>query len=850
MSLRVFTRAHAYEKQASPKEDKCSSIQCIERYDQNVYTGAKDSTVQHLILSSSTNGNLSLSGERTREGKMRKLGSGSPVTQLRVVPLFNHLLVLWDGSVRALNMFSLEPVQTLKKIQHVSLFDVCKSALAALSRLACVEMVTSSSRRKRVRIHVVGVNRWDVVKEVSLAQEPVALAVDGSCLCLATGDRYLLYDYETESSMELFPHNHNRQNIIVATAGRGEFLLNGPGSLGMFVMTTGISQRPPLQWPAVVLSAAVCFPYILVLQSQALSVYSMLDQQLKQTMSLDGASGLVPATDGALVFTQKQIVALSLVPLEEQIQALIGDQRLEEASLLLGGVQSHLPSESYEELHKLIACLAGFARFYQEAFSEARDLFIKAELDPREIIGLYPDMESCLGEAFHTQLVRVVKRKDLQLLRQADSAAFHRYLDFLGNFLRAVRGMEQGRKCAQEVDCTLLTLYAEQGHNEYLESLVASPNACRLDYCTPFLEQHHRFFALGLLYQIHGQQTDAIQMWVKIADGYHDNASCSNVYEHIVWTLSQLKDRDVVWTFADWALQRNQETGVQIFTKRHPDDRDTFAAEDIVAHLKKYPLALLLYLEFLIHELKSEEEGHHNLLALAYVTQILETLHKEGETESETAATREKLQSLLWESVFYDIPAVYEQVKSTDLCAEKAILLGKAGEHSRALQVLVREERDPHAAEAYCHRAAEGRGGELRQTLLFTLFDVYLSCKDLASAAADLLNNNAQAFALEKVIQLLPEHWSVRLVSQFLLGSLRETFHQRRMRGLQRGLAQAELLRYKVARTQTSRMMLSVDKNQVCTACQRDITVPQFVCNLKGELIHIDCISNEESTRD
>lgn len=158
---------------------------------------------------------------------MRKLGSSSPVTQLRAVPVFNHLLVLWDRSVTALNMFSLEPIPTLKKIQNVSLFEVCKS-----SQSARVEMVTSSSRRKTIRIHAVGVDRWEVVKEVSVPQEPVALAADGAGLCVATSDRYLICDIRTGSSLELFPHNLSRQRVIVTSVGGGEFLLNGPGSLG------------------------------------------------------------------------------------------------------------------------------------------------------------------------------------------------------------------------------------------------------------------------------------------------------------------------------------------------------------------------------------------------------------------------------------------------------------------------------------------------------------------------------------------------------------------------------------------------------------------------------------------
>lgn len=142
---------------------------------------------------------------------------------------------------------------------------------------------------------------------------------------------------------------------------------------------------------------------------------------------------------------------------------------------------------------------------------------------------------------------------------------------------------------------------------------------------------------------------------------------------------------------------------------------------------------------------------------------------------------------------------IAEKVKSTALHIEKAILLSRAGKHSQALQVLVHEEKDLQAAEAFCSRAAQGQDSQFRQALLLTLLKIYLRSEDLTSAAVDLLNNNPQVFAAKKVIQLLPDSWSVQLVSQFLVGSLRETFHQRGMARVQKALSQAELMRHKVS---------------------------------------------------
>lgn len=80
----------------------------------------------------------------------------------------------------------------------------------------------------------------------------------------------------------------------------------------MFVMKTGICRRPPLQWPQEVLAAGVCFPYILTLQPQMLSVYSMLDQQCKQTVSLIGAKGLLSTSGKTGDITSSPVAARML----------------------------------------------------------------------------------------------------------------------------------------------------------------------------------------------------------------------------------------------------------------------------------------------------------------------------------------------------------------------------------------------------------------------------------------------------------------------------------------------------------------------------------------------------------
>lgn len=226
-------------------------------------------------------------------------------------------------------------------------------------------------------------------------------------------------------------------------------------------------------------------------------------------------------------------------------------------------------------------------------------------------------MDPGLSEDFHSQMDHRTKARQLRLLWERDTDSKHRYLGFLRDFLWAVRssepGLSLGLRCTTEVDCALLWIYLQLSDDTSLLQLVANSNACVLNLCEPVLRQHSRFFALGLLYQSNGKHMDAIQTWVNIVDGVHKDPTFSEVFEHIVSTLSQLQDKDVVQTFAPWTLQTNQETGVQIFTKRPAENQ--FVPKDVLTLLETYPQAQIMYLEYLIYELNNKEAGHHNHLA-------------------------------------------------------------------------------------------------------------------------------------------------------------------------------------------------------------------------------------------
>ncbi|KAJ0063042.1 hypothetical protein NL108_010629, partial [Boleophthalmus pectinirostris] len=773
MSINAFTLSCVYEKTLDPRDKDRFSIQCLECYHPNIYMGTKQGTVHHLLIS--TNVHPSSCQTYTKEARVKKLSS-SPVARIRLVPVYNHLLALSNRAVTTLNMFSLETNASFKKIQNVSQFEVSQ-------REDTVQMVTCSSQKRVIRVLAVEVDRWDVLKEIPLAQEPLELAVDvcSACACVGTSEQYLLCDLTTGHREALFQHGHSRQQVLVSSVGGGEFLLNGPGGLGLFVMASGMCQRPPLHWSPGVLAACLCPPYALSLQDSELAVYSLLDQQRKQTVSVRGALGMEPTADGVVLFTDRAVYTVSMTPLSEQVLRLVEEERLEEALLLLEALPTQDP---HRELQKTITCQAGFHHFFRERFSEATHLFIKGELDPRELLHLFPDLSSTLLGDFHSQMDHRTRAQDLRELWRTDPESQRRYLGFLIEYLRAVR--RSGVDCGEEVvDCALLWLYVQTADSDGLVELVRNPNACALEKCEPVLTQDNRYKCF-----IHTIEVMHVS-WAELAEGVHTDPSCPlsppEVLELMVSSVRRLEDADSVWKYTERILRNSQEAGVQIFTK--PPARVHFPPEKVLTLLETFPQARIMYLEFLVHEMNSEEAGHHTHLALAYVSQSLQS--------QEDTETRGKLQDLLWESQRYDVSAVYDHVKPTALHIEKAVLLARTGDHRGALSLLVHDCPDPAAAEDFCCRLSTNKNLQSTQEPLLHLLHIYLTSEGHSPAALDLLQKYPQQLSGEKVLEVLPESWSIQLLSGFLVGSMREMFHQSRMKRVERALEHSRLLRHK-----------------------------------------------------
>ncbi|KAM9409528.1 transforming growth factor-beta receptor-associated protein 1 homolog isoform 2-T3 [Pholidichthys leucotaenia] len=858
MSVKAFELVPAVERDLLMGDKARINIECIECCGKHLYVGTNDCFIHHFLLVeiTSSKGKASFSAQKLLH---KYLGLKKPVIELRAASALERLIVLCEGIVFLVDMVTLETVPSAAgggaKIRGVAAFCINENPINGDP--FCVEIGVLSTKRRTVQIYRVYEDRVQLVRELTTPEQPCAVSLDGYFLCLALTTQYIILNYNTGASQDLFPYNSEERRPIVKRIGKEEFLLAAPGGLGMFASAEGVSQRAPVNWSESVIGAAVCFPYVVALDECFITVHSMLDQQLKQTLSFRDGHILQDFEGKVILASTKAVYVLVPLPLERQIQDLLTNHRVEEALILTEGAQRNIPKDKFQNLHKRILQQAGFIQFSQLQFLEAKEHFRRGQLDVRELISLYPLLLPA-SSSFTRCHPPLHEFADLNHLAQGDQEKVLRCKKFLISYLGEVRSTEVVNGCREDVDTALLKLFAEQDHESLLD-LLASDNSCVLTDSIPWLEKYHKYFALGLLYHYNGQDSAALQLWIQVVDGDLQDSTRSDLYEYIVDFLCSSSNLDIVWKYADWALRKDPNIGVHIFTKRPASKGQLdLNPDDVITYLGKHNQALLLYLEHLVLDRKIQKEKFHTNLAVLYLERVMSLLSESRRDEKQLTTAREKLQALLRESSLYRVQFILGKLENCEqLLLERATLHGKLEEHDKALHILVHNLRDFPSAEAFCLWASSGRDSAYQQELFHLLLGEYLDGSpgkaqtatagvgsgELEMAAVDLLNRHGEVFDAVRVLRMLPEGWSLQLLRPFLGRAVRASMHACRTSKIALGLARSENLQLLHDRLKECKKPIFVSEKKGCHLCHNTFSEPSVVCLPGGVPVHTHCVA-------
>ena len=408
----------------------------------------------------------------------------------------------------------------------------------------------------------------------------------------------------------------------------------------------------------------------------------------------------------------------------------------------------------------------------------------------------------------------------------------------------------------QTVDAALLRILAEQDKQNTrkssmpssaraeLYSLVDSGVEC-FDRAVALLEDYHRLYVLSRLYQSRKMFGKVLETWRRIIDGERDDGGELRDGENEVRKyLGKMKDMSLVYEYGTWLARRNLTLGVQVYTD--DNSRVKMEPQQVVQLLKRQaPDAIKVYLEHLVFGKKNMQ--YANDLISCYLDNVLAVLRDSNDARAILAQTYESYRALRppkptyrqfiidnkvpdswWHDRLrllellggshgadfsYDVGKILARIEpfEEDLVPECIIIDGRQGRHQQALRLLTHGLGDYHTAINYCllggasifHPisgpvAPVAAPSRPEQAKLFDhLLCEFLRIEDVSDRlerTSELLERFGSWYDVRQVLELIPETWSVELVSGFFVSALRRLLQEKSEAMMTKALSSAENL--------------------------------------------------------
>lgn len=450
------------------------------------------------------------------------------------------------------------------------------------------------------------------------------------------------------------------------------------------------------------------------------------------------------------------------------------------------------------------------------------------------------------------------------------------------------------------VDNALLRLYAESNSDDLLTSLLENENECTLTLCEKPLIDAKKIYHLAILYKEKKEYAKALEIWHSIIEQENPENDLPDGLHHIVDLLGKCDDPDLLWKYAKWVIQKDDVMGAKIFTQMDSKKPMIIEPGKVISELRSVGNnGLRKFLEYLVTPRKSQEESYHTELALLYIQEIMDELlneetrfkferinnefmitsEKSGLTyltfllnqhnDDSLSHTQAKFIMFLQTSTKFNAEEILVKLKEVEILkAELAVVYGKLGHHEDALYVLIHDLKDYRGAEIYCLNAGriigitrktakkqvtEKKIAEekalisSRKDLFLILLRVYLKIDngtgELLGKIIHLLNTQAVYMDIMVVLGLLPESWSVEMLNEFLVRSLRQTYHEYREGQILRGLCLGEnvMINIELFKTYQEIGPSVITQNVTCSLCSRHISGSDFKKEPNNNIAHLNC---------
>eukprot|EP01087_Luapelamoeba_hula_P011785 TRINITY_DN3247_c0_g1_i1.p1 TRINITY_DN3247_c0_g1~~TRINITY_DN3247_c0_g1_i1.p1 ORF type:complete len:893 (-),score=115.89 TRINITY_DN3247_c0_g1_i1:54-2732(-) len=785
-----------------------------------------------------------------------------PVDSLVPVPELHLLLSLCDGHVDVLDWDSLDLMSTLPSVKAA--LCMCVQGVLATPATYADPSLVPETKSKRICVATkkkLVLYRFlphephpQYIKEISVPDYVVCMEWYGTTICVGHKKHYSLVDSES-GEVETLPLALEKHVPLLIYA-HSLFLLR-TDSVGIFVDDKGNPQSITIKWASSPIALAYSFPYVIALTATHIQVNHAESGTLVQNIAVDDqkiqALSCYPCRGTVVAGSPTKAFTLNPIPFERQVQQLIQDLRVEDATKLLHLAFRHLP-----DFKRRLATLnqdAGMALLTNGKVKEAFTLFNKSDIDPRELISFFPDLP--VPDTY----VPSVRFSIVTLCHIEGKFGVSRAMALLLEFLEARRHQwmkmpetkrQMGADFWKALDTTLIKMYAKNQQWANIVQLLSEPCMYDFQHLVSYFTSEKAYHPIALLHKHQHMDMEALEIWERIGKGELPGDK-EEALKETIRLLSQSTDVSAILRFAQWVFTSNSDQALQIFTSETPRGPSDWY-EKVLAFLQPYGLnPRIRYLEHIILDLHSTDERYHTKLAQLYLEIVSNLFSTLPASSSKTPAAgsepgllgkmRAKLLDFLRKSRYYNVDLLLHRTKEEPLYDELVILYGRDDQHEAALSVLVDKLQSPERAETYCLEHSKPDD----ESLFLALLRVFLKAatpqeREIPPRALRLLLTYPDYLDPSTVLPLLPDGLLLSYVHAYLRSGVEHREALKRQGQITRSLRAHDHLMTATLLGNKRSASVVVDRDTKCAVCQKRIGDKVFARYPNSVLTHFKCM--------
>lgn len=852
--------------------------------------------------------------------KSYKQFSKKPVTQVETVPELKIIITLSDGLIHINNLDDLSIYQIIQKTKGATCFATNLQTQQTLTgEVQYMLRMCVVVRRKIILLYWKNKNFHEMSREINLMDQPRTIAWCAESLFIGYKSEYDL--------IKLTGGPEDEVKNLSATGGKQpeptiRLLHDEKVSINRDENTYILDQngdphlKYSISWTDIPSNISEDYPYLIALLPSSIIEVRTIEPhifiqrlELAQLTSNYGKIRILTKCAGnkglIIAASANDIFAIVAISVDQQKAQMVAEKHFELA-LRLANMEKKKDVAGIRDIELQHA----HDLFHKENYKEALKMFLELDISPLIVIELFPDLSDkaftqqdstssktgTTDKETHESDERITALIDylIQIRRKicnsskllpsssssgklsTDNGAAPDDEYTLFSHMKSPRALE---RLKQEVDTTLLKCYLKTT-NALVASLLRLPdNHCKLQVTEKALIKYHKYNELIILYQSRGLHRKALELLKS-----HFQDSPISGYEKTVQYLQHLAQDhlEIICEYARWVLQNEPELGLKIFTADLPETEqlDRNLVLEFLRH--NAPQMEIPYLEHLIHFWNDKTSFFHTTLLLRYRQKVAPLLAKylesigdqvpapAGQEPGELGELRRKLLDFLEISDHYTTQGLPNLLLNEGLCEERAIVVGKMGQHEEALSIFIYFLNNPKRAEEYCLSVYQKKLPNSKD-IFFLLLKLYLHPpssfsstqlqRKMSVSSASQLSSDSSLPSINfssKIVRLLNEHGDkidplkaiAELPNEFDLVRLKDYLNSTFKRKLQES-HEKEMFRqlimskfYQVQKTwiqlqQANKIV--IDDSTICQVCSKKIGRSAFVRFPNLDLVHYSC---------